>query len=413
MTNPLADPYLVLLKVYKEGTYLKQAIAETPTEPLNRGRTVRICYGVVEKDCYLEKVIAFNTRKSPKLSVKLILKIAVYMLEFMGKHGYMVADCAVELARKTGKDGASGFVNAFLRSYSLPPESEGDEGIAERTSTPLWLVKKLKRSYKRQAEEILSAPSAGVCVRFFKDPKNYLSSPHIPTPFEGVYIFPNFVRDGGFERGEYTFQSVGSAAICDAVGRAADKELKGGGTLLDACSAPGGKAIALSAKFSAVVACDVHPHRVKLIESYALRTGVKNVSAQLRDGSVFFPEWEEKFDAVLVDAPCSGTGVINENPDIKLFRKQEDIPALAQKQLAILSNCARYVKRGGRLWYSTCSLLPEENDSVVYAFLQSTDEFGLEIPSSPLPSIDTGRGLQFLPNISLGAGFFLTGFIKK
>ena len=169
----------------------------------------------------------------------------------------------------------------------------------------------------------------------------------------------------------------------------------------------------LSAKFKNVTACELHAHRVELINAYAQRMGVKNVQAVQCDSSVFNKEYENKFDAVLCDAPCSGTGVINENPDIKLFRKESDIESLNEIQLKILENCSRYVKQGGTLYYSTCSVLPEENDSIVYKFLSSHPEYALNIPVCALESRKTKFGLQFLPHISLGAGFFLTSFIKK
>ena len=169
----------------------------------------------------------------------------------------------------------------------------------------------------------------------------------------------------------------------------------------------------VSGKCEKVTACELHGHRTELIKSYFARMGVTNAEAVTADSSVFNPEYEGAFDGVLCDAPCSGTGVINENPDIKLFRKEEDIENLAQIQYKILSNCARYVKEGGRLYYSTCSVLPEENDSVVYKFLRDCPQFGLEIPSSPLAHRTTKFGLQFLPHISLGAGFYLTSFVKE
>ena len=406
MTNPLCDPYLILAKVYQGGKYLKQAIAETPVEPLNKARTVRICYGLMEKDIYLAHIIDANTQKQPKSTVKIILKIALYMLEFMDKHDYMVVDSAVALVKKLGKEGAAGFVNAFLRSYKIPPlPDKTDEALCVKTSSPLWLVKKIRRSYKGEAESILSAPSEGVCVRFVKGADIYLGKPHIDTPFENVHIFKNFVRDEGFFKGDYTFQSVGSIAVCAAVEPCAN--------FLDACSAPGGKAVLVSGKCEKVTACELHGHRTELIKSYFSRMGVTNAEAVTADSSVFNPEYEGAFDGVLCDAPCSGTGVINENPDIKLFRKEEDIENLAQIQYKILSNCARYVKEGGRLYYSTCSILPEENDSVVYKFLRDCPQFGLEIPSSPLAHRTTKFGLQFLPYISLGAGFYLASFVKE
>ena len=398
------DPYLILTKVYRDGKYLKQAISETPIEPVNKARTVKICYGVLEKDIYLEHILGANTKKAPKSSVKIILKIALYMLEFMSKHDYMVVDSAVELVKKTGKDGASGFVNALLRSYKIPPLPErADEKLSIECSAPLWLVKKVKRSYKGETAQILTATSEGVCVRFVKGAEKYLDREHISTPFKDTYIFKNFMRDEGFDSGDYTFQSVGSIAICSVISPCEK--------LLDACAAPGGKSVLLTQKCGEVTACELHSHRVELINSYAQRMGVE-VNAVQADSSRFNPEYENRFDGVLCDVPCSGTGVINENPDIKLFRKEEDIKSLNEIQLAILENCSRYVKDGGALYYSTCSVLPEENDSVVYSFLEKHPEYKLEIPDCALEHRRTKFGLQFLPHISLGAGFFVTKLIK-
>lgn len=405
MTNPVVDPYFILIKVYSGGKFLKQAISETIVEPLNKARTVKICYGVLEKDVYLNYVIAANAKTAPKTAVKVVLKIALYMLEFMDKHDYMVVDSAVQLVKKLGKGGAAGFVNAFLRSYKLPDLPErADEALSVKCSVPVWLAKKVKRSYKGEAEAILSARSQGLCVRFERGESGYLDKEHIDTPFKDAYIFKNFVRDDGFFTGDYTFQSVGSIAICAAISPVE--------RLLDACAAPGGKSVLLSKKCKQVTACELHPHRASLIEDYARRMGAQNVTARVADSTIFIPEYAEAFDAVLCDAPCSGTGVINENPDILLNRKEEDILSLCRVQAEILDNCAKYVKKGGKLYYSTCSILPEENDSTVYNFLQKHPEYALDIPSSPLENRRTPFGLQFLPHISLGAGFFITSFIK-
>lgn len=406
MTNPLADPYFVLHPVFRDGKYLKRSLAETPIEPLNKARTVRVCYGVLEKNVFLDAAISFNCRKSPKATIRLILKIAIYMLEFTNLKEYAVVDGAVELAKKLGKGGAAGFINAFLRSYKTPPTPQGDvERLSFECSAPRWLVERLQKSYGDAARDILLAKSHGVCVCFERGAESYLSSPHEDTPFENTYIFPNFVRDESFFKGDYTFRSVGSAAICQAV--------EGGESLLDACAAPGGKSALLSKKFNRITACELHPHRAELINSYLSRMGVENVKVEVRDSSVFEPSFEGEFNAVLVDAPCSGTGVINENPDIMLFRKQEDIFELTKIQLAILSNCARYVKSGGSLYYSTCSILFEENDGTIESFLSENGDFEVCPPISPLEHINTKYGLQFLPHISLGAGFYLTRLIKK
>ncbi len=415
MTNPLTDPYLVLTKVYSGGKYLKQSLAETAVEPLNKARTVKICYGVLEKDGYLEHIVGANAKTKPKNSVKLVIKIALYMLEFMQKNDFMVVDYAVQLTKKLGKGGASGFVNAFLRSYEIPPlPQKAEERISVTASAPVWLVKKLRRSYKEDCEKILSAPSLGVCVRFERNAEEYLKKPHTATPFKDAYIFENFTRDGGFFTGDYTFQSIGSIAICNIVaGLSSQNGEISNKTLLDACAAPGGKSVLLSKSFKSVTACELHPHRVELINAYCSRMGAENVAAVQADSSVFNPEYADKFDAVLCDAPCSGTGVINENPDIKLFRKESDIKELTAIQLKILDNCCRYLKSGGILFYSTCSVLPEENDSVAHDFLQLHPEYALVKPQSPLGGKQTSYGLQFLPHLSMGAGFFITAFKKS
>lgn len=413
MTNPLTDPYIVLSKVYSGGKYFKQALAESVVEPLNKNRTVAICYGVLERDVYLNYIISSNTQKTPKAAVRLVLKIALYILEYMRLHDYTVVDSAVELVKKLGKGGAAGFVNAFLRSYKVPelPE-QADERLSISASVPLWLAKTVRRTYKGEAEAILRARPLGVCVRFERRAEEYIARcdddanpPPFHTPFENVYIFKHFVRDEGFFSGDYTFQSVGSVAICAAI--------CGGDRLLDMCAAPGGKSILLSKKFKEVTACELHPHRVELINSYCRRMGADNIIPVCADGTVFNPAYDGVYDAVLVDAPCSGTGVINENPDIKLNRREEDIPSLMAMQAALLNNAAQYVKTGGRLYYSTCSILPQENDTAAHNFLAEHQNFELAIPQSPLGHKTTKYGLQFLPHISMGAGFYLTSFVRK
>ncbi len=118
VSNPVFDPYQILYKVYGEKTHLKQAIADAFIEEQYRGRTIKIVYGVLEKNEYLDFCIKHYAEKSPKLPVRILLKIALYMLVFMGKKRYMVTDCTVEICKKLGKSGVSGFINAFLRRFN-------------------------------------------------------------------------------------------------------------------------------------------------------------------------------------------------------------------------------------------------------------------------------------------------------
>lgn len=399
MTNPFYDPYRVLLKIYGEGAHLKIALAETDIEELNRARTVKTVYGVLEQDSYLSLCIRTFAPKSPKQSVRVLLKIALYWLIELKKPKYMVTDTAVELLKKLGKGGMAGFVNAFLRNFDeakviLP---KGDEGLAVKSNYPLFVVKKIKAEYGARAESILFAKSAGVTVRFERNEEKYLTLPHKATPFEKVFCFENFTREEGFFAGDYTFQSVGSVAIASTI-----EPCK---SFLDACAAPGGKSVLIAKKCESVTACELHAHRVELIKAYAERMGTENVTPVQADSSVFEPEWESKFDGVLCDVPCSGLGTLCENPDIAL--KEQNLASLNGAQGAILENCSRYVKAGGYLYYSTCSLLSEENDKIVEKFLKAHSQFEAVEITSPLDFVRKKYGLQFLPDTAFGAGFYV------
>lgn len=409
LSNPVYDPFLILTKIYSDGAHVKQAIADTYIEEQYRSRTVRIVYGVLENDGYFDFCIKHYAPKSPKLAVRIILKISLYMLLFMDKKRYMVTDCAVGLCKKLGKSGVSGFVNAFLRRFDKKDVDEalpsGTEGEAISVSYPVFAYKLLREEYGERAKAIAGARSAGVSVRFEKGAEKYENRPHIKTPFKGNYIFENFTRDEGFDKGEYTFQSVGSIAICDCVSPCE--------SLLDCCAAPGGKSVLLSKKCGRVTSFELHAHRVELIRQYKTRMGAENITETQKDSAVYDPAYAEAFDAVLCDVPCSGYGTVSENPDIKLFRKKEDIMELAKTQLSILSNVSRYVKKGGTLYYSTCSLFACENDGTVAAFLKTHPEFTVETLESPLAHDKKQYGLQFLPDTAYGAGFYVCRMIKR
>ena len=409
LSNPVYDPYQILVKIYSDGAHVKQAIADTYIEEQYRSRTVKIVYGVLENDVYFDFCIKHYASKAPKLAVRILLKISLYMLLFMDKKRYMVTDCAVTLCKKLGKSGVSGFVNAFLRRFdkaavdnALP---KGMEGEAIECSYPLYAYKLLQKEYGKRAKEIAFAKSKGVSVRIEKGEEKYLERVHIKTPFAGNYIFENFARDEGFDEGEYTFQSVGSIAICDVVTPCE--------SLLDACAAPGGKSVLLAKKCKQVTSFELHAHRVELIRQYKERMGVKNITEIQKDSAVFDPEYEEKFDAVLCDAPCSGFGTVSENPDIKLFRKAEDFTGLKKAQTEILDTVSKYVKKGGALYYSTCSLFESENDKIVGEFLKAHPEYSVEKLESPLAHDKKQYGLQFLPDMAYGAGFYVAKLTKN
>lgn len=414
MINTFYDSYRILMRVYGQKAYIKQAINSEIIEPINRAAVIKIVYGVVENDIYLDYVLSALCDKRPKLPVRVVLKIAIYNLHFLNKSPYAVTDSAVELLKKMGKGGVTGFANAVLRKYiSTKIELPADyiENTSIKYSYPEFAVKLLVDYYgKACAENIMRYRETHNYVRFNNDidGKQYLqnkSKTFDETPFNNLFDVKNFKRDEDYDKGVYTFQSIGSVAICDIV--------PSGNILLDCCAAPGGKTVLLSDKFNKVYAFDLHDHRAELIDQYSARMNKHNIDVIIGDSSVYDPRFAQVADVVLCDCPCSGFGVTHENPDIKLNREYSDIKELHDNQVAILKNCSEYVKAGGYLVYSTCSVFNEENDLTIAAF--NPEKHGFEICDikSPLNGEKTKFGIQFLPHISLGAGFYVCLMRKK
>ena len=412
MINVFYDCYRILYKVYGEKTYLKQAVSDTAIEEKNRALVVKTCYGVLDKDAELCYYLKYLAPKTPKQSIRIILKIAMYSIKYLGKKPYAAADSAVELVKKMGKGGAGGFVNAFLRKFStaqIPLPDGKTEYLAVKYSYPEFAVKMLAEYYgESKTEKIISAENALTCLSFYgTDGEEYLKNSGAEfekTPFYNVFTLKNFVRNADYDKGVYTYQALPSVAICVAVEPCEN--------ILDCCAAPGGKSVRLSYKCKHVTAWDIHPHRVALIESYVKRMGRENVSAEVRDAKVCDKSLFRKFDAVLCDAPCSGTGVVNDNPDIKLRRTEEDVKSLCTEQRDILSAVCEYVKPGGYLYYSTCSVLPCENMGRISAFLAERKDFKQCAITSPLPSENANGALSFLPHISGGLGFYVAKLVR-
>lgn len=421
MVNAFYDSYCILNKVYSDGAYIKQAMATTLIEEKNRAQITKICYGVLDKDIFLSDRIKRLCDKNPKLVVRTVLKIAIYNIEFLKKAPYAVTDSAVELLNKLGKKGVSGFVNAVLRKYvktTFPPIGNDAEGLSLKYDYPVFAVKKLISFYgKEKAESIMNSSSELTGIRFRKgfDGEKYLSDADVKffkTPYEGFFVAEKFTRNEDFDKGIYTFQSIGSVAIVYAL-LEAFKGDKASAEILDACAAPGGKSVLLSEFFGHVYAEEIHPHRVELIRQYAKRMGAENILAGEGDACIYNERFGDKFGAVLCDVPCSGFGVLKSNPDIKLHRTEENIKELTELQLKILNNCCKYLVSGGVLAYSTCSVFDEENDGVVAKFLKENTDFSVVEIKPEISYLKTEFGAQFLPDECFGAGFYVAVLRKN
>ena len=193
-----------------------------------------------------------------------------------------------------------------------------------------------------------------------------------------------------FERGEITYQSEGSMARAQAVANLKPK------SVLDMCAAPGGKSAYIDELINAdIIACDIREHRVKLIKSYIKRMGSKHITALVADGTVNNAEWNKKFDVVLIDAPCSGSGVIYSKPDIMLKLNEQGIKSLTEIQSKLLDNGARYVSDNGYIVYSTCSVLKDENERQVKAFIEQNGDFEFVKDRRVLPHVDDTEGFYY------------------
>ncbi len=403
------DSYTILNKIY-HGEYIKQALNNTQIDEKTRALTSKIVYGVLDKDIELSYYIKYFSDKSPKLVIRTILKIAMYSIKYLNKKEYAVTTSAVELTKKLGKGGTSGFVNAFLRKFineeAVLPEDE-IENLSIKNSYPLFAVKELINDYGMEtAKKVISDFDNKTCVCFYdEDGEKYLTEKKInftKTPYKNVFLCENFVRNKDFDKGIYTFQNLGSVAICEAV-EPCD-------SILDCCSAPGGKAIRLSYKCKNILALDVHPHRVELISDYVKRMKRTNIETAVYDATIFNNEFKDKFDVVLCDSPCSGFGVLKDNPDIALNKDIDNVIELSKIQLSILNNVKNYVKKGGYLYYSTCSVFKKENVEVVNEFLKSNGNYVLEKIDCKLNHLEFFGTIQLLPNVSESLGFYIAKF---
>lgn len=412
--------YKCLSKIYSDKAYsgieLNNILNECKTE--DKPLITKLVYGVLDNDIKCEYILK-QFASSVKSSVKVLMKLGIYSLLELSIGAHTVINTIVELSKKLGKGGVSGFINSTLRAISVAISSKTicypineNEFISVHYSLPLWMVNKLIKQYGlEQTKQILSfKPDFDLThIRInplFKDKFNKVISDKRLTVTNSVLSDCCYINNGDMadiDSRFFTIQSLGSCLVCNAA--SITDNLK----VLDVCSAPGGKAIYMAqmADNVEVTACDYLPHRVNLIKSYANRLGV-NLKIELNDATVLRKEWIDSFDLVLADVPCSGLGIIYSKPDIKLFRNESDLVSLMKLQEDILQNCSKYVKAGGVIIYSTCTIINEENINVINGFINCNSNFSLEEIKLPLSNFNNNNGtVQLLPNNELNEGFFI------
>lgn len=378
-----------------------------------------LVYTVLDRLLYIDRILDTFVEKQPQPLIRNILRLGICELLFMRTPSHAVVSEYVVLTRAAGKPALSGFVNAVLRKIdrsrdSLPAFSENPvERLSSQYSCPEWIVRMWLEAYgEEETAALLQSDAAGMTVRpqYPYTVADLMGS--LPVPFLQGRMDPNALclergfdvtSSEGFLNGDFAVQSEGAMLVCRALGSMKGKKV------LDACAAPGGKSAyiaSLSENEADLVCFELHQHRVNLLNKNFARLHV-SADIEQRDAAVFDPEYENAFDAVLLDVPCSGLGLLKEKPDIRYSREASDIEVLAVIQKEILETCCRYVKPGGILVYATCTISSRENEEQVEAFLLRHKEFR----KSELP-FAASFDLQLLPSIHGTDGFYIARMEK-
>ncbi len=382
--------------------------------PSDRGLCQEIVYGTLRHYPSLQLTLkGFLKKKIPgkNKALEIVLCSAIYQLAVLKLPSYAVINETVELVSPIDFEWAKGFVNGVLRSVSRT------ENLALKVDKnhdcPAWLAKKIKATYPEQAETIFANNhrAAKVMLRVRGDRDDYLKTlknqsiaaiPHVDNKEAIVLTQPTHIAElPTFSEGAVTVQDANAQLAASLLG------LKSGMRVLDACAAPGGKTahIADKAENLDITAIDNVATRVATMENTLARLKVKAkvVTADVQNTSTWHDG--QAFDRILLDAPCSATGVIRKHPDILFHRRESDITELTVLQSQLLDSLWELLATGGRLLYATCSILPEENIQQITAFLARTPNAVLK-PLGHNRAVKTEQGsLQFLAD-DWGDGFF-------
>ncbi len=380
-----------------------------------------LVYHTLDHLLTIDYYLAHFFKGTQKPVVRGVLRIGVCELLYLSTPPHAAVSESVSLIREAGKPALAGFVNAVLRNIdrsrdNLPPFPSDPVGrLSIQYSYPEWIVSEwISRFGETQAEQLLSQPASPIQVRAqYPFTRDDLQAALPVNSSINEWDENSLSLEGGFDiassplfqDGRFTVMGVGAMLACRALGNVRGKHV------LDACAAPGGKCAYLSSltENDIDLTCfELHPHRKELLDKTLARLHV-SADTRVQDASEFDPALEDSFDAVLIDAPCSGLGLLADKPDIRYSKSDADIAALIEIQDRILDTCSRYVKPGGALVYATCTISKRENEDRVASFLRAHDEFTPE--RIPVPIENAGE-LQLLPHVHHTEGFFLARMMR-
>jgi 16S rRNA (cytosine967-C5)-methyltransferase len=438
--NPVSPARLaafeILLRV-EDGAYSSILLAQK--EPVLEPRDCALCHelvmGVLRWQLWLDRLAEYYTKRPTAdldVAIRLIVRLGLYQLRFLSRvPASAIVNESVNLVHRARLRSAGALVNAVLRKAARELEvdpvhdiSDPLERLAVGTSHPVWLIERWTRAFGNEETEAFvrannrAAPVAFRVVNQRASEEQVIAKLRVSgAKFERSKIAKHAWRVTAAGRLLSDLVANGEAYIQDEASQMVAEmlEAKAGEQVLDLCAAPGSKTSQVADGMSGggiVIASDVHAHRLRAVRGTAKLHNLPNIQCLVLNGLKPLPLKEYSFDRVLVDAPCSGTGTLRHNPEIRWRISADDIDDLSSRQKQLLLNAAPVVKLGGRLLYSTCSVEPEENESVVQAFLENNINFSLV--DLPFPSSDTIPGfVRTWPQHQDTDGFFVASLQRN
>lgn len=425
-----------LIKVLENGSYsnisLNNSLKNSDLAIADQNLATRIVYGTIQYRIFLEyQLNGLVKTKLTEKYIKPLLLMSLYQIIFLDKvPNRAILDEANKLAKKFGKHHSSGYriVNGILRSFIrrgviLPDKNNEIEYLSIKESVPEWLVKYLISNWGiEKTKSVLSSINEpaknSVHISMFSDKKKVfeeLDNEGFNPNWSNLSANDIVLDHGGvsqsnlFKSGNLTIQDEAASLVVEAFDFDKDKPEH----ILDACSAPGGKTVQLAESFKngTVTALDIHEKKLRLVKENAKRM---HVSDKVKTQACDAREAQAKFDAgeftkILVDAPCSGLGLLRRKPEIRYTKSLKDLKNLQKIQLAILDSVSSLLHVNGELVYSTCSISMEENEDVVKKFLQTHSNF--ELKPFKLSKLESKTGmLKIMPDQDGNDGFFIAKF---
>ena len=417
--------FQALLRIEKQQAYSSVLLPQVESElsDLDRGLCHELVLGTLRRQIYLDRVIdAFAGDRKLDIEVRMALRIALYQIYFLDKiPDHAAISESVDLVQFARKTSSKGFVNAILRrsSRERPELSFVDEieRISVEHSHPRWIIEKWTADHGIERAESIARTNNETPPTWFRvlgDGTN-VTRDLIERSKSSEFVDGCYTATGSSSQlnelaeGDHIYiQDEASQLVAHAL------TIPEGGRFADICAAPGGKTglIARLNPTVSVTACDLHESRVRFLEANCRRQGVE-IEVYQCDATRELPFDSESFDTVLVDAPCSGTGTIRRNPEIRYSLSHSDLVELPTKQLAILSNASKLVKHGGSVIYSTCSLEVEENERVAAAFLATNAEFIKKAPKVSERFFTHDGFARIWPDRDGMDGFFIAHFVRS